>query len=121
MRSDTPGLWSPSSDDMAGLTPPKVRDLMVRCFIEVHGETIARAKGRVGRPSGPDDIRHTVESTVRAAFAQRGFDYDKPDRGSLALVVRDLARQAEAIGAPPDVIARHSQIIGDLLERCADA
>jgi hypothetical protein len=112
-------LWNPSPEQLENLTPEKVRDLMVKCFVEAQRETLAHARTRMGLDSGLASVEHTVVSAVRAKFANVGRDFDNPTKDGIVAVLSELGDQARAMGTPEDIIARHHAIMRKAIAQIA--
>jgi len=111
------GHWKVSSQDLAGISPMKARDLVIRCFFEAQRETFERANKHLGQRGATDEgIMQNVTMAVKMVFKETGGDFEKPSKESLRKVVESLARKASVWGTPQDIIDHHKGEIEKILK-----
>ncbi len=99
--------WKLSESDLYGLTPLRVRDLMVDCFIEAQRDTFSKAGHVLHQDTEDSEVSGTISTVVRMKFSDLGLSWDQPTPSCLRKVADELAREARAYGTPDDVIAYH--------------
>jgi hypothetical protein len=103
------------------VTPVKVRDAIILCFTEAHGEVLGmmkefhkfRSEGEFQRMKRID-----VEFRVRSVFDKAHIDFDKPSKSDLVVIVDSLAEIAARYRAPK-IIKKHKAQIMRLIAACA--
>ena len=100
--------WECDPESLGAMTPAKVRDLMVKCFLEAQKETCHRTKQANGADT-EEEIHRTVVAGIRGPFKLVEGDYEVPSRETLMKVVESLARKAKLWGIPPDIIEYHKR------------
>ncbi|HEY0883132.1 MAG TPA: hypothetical protein VGD87_16470 [Archangium sp.] len=98
----------------------QARDRIIECFFDAQKETFRRAAQQLG--PAPDDatLKKMIEGSVRLAFRAVKADFDRPSRANLGEVVGYLARKAEGMGTPPDLIEQHRGEIEQMLRELPD-
>lgn len=106
--------WYLQAGDLKDITPLRVRDLIITCFVEAQKETLIRVK-LIGKTSNEQDITQRTTSLVRSTFEQIGADFDCPTKSSLTQAIERLTQISTTWGTPDDIIKHHkSQIIAIL-------
>lgn len=107
--------WFLQPRDLLGLTPTRARDLITQCFYESEKDIDVGSQRAQGHAPGDEEIRKMVESTVRRAFLEAGYNYDQPTKEGLKEVVNVLMRKAAAWKAPPELIVHHREELGRVI------
>lgn len=103
------GQWVVTDEDLEAMTARRAHDLMVECFFVAQHEIFERTRVRLRLARDDKAIRDTVESIVRRAFADAGYDYDAPILPALHAVAESLKHESVAYGTPQDVVEHHAR------------
>ena len=103
------------------ITPKDVRDAIVRCFVEAHGEILDLMRGTGSATSVSDEDfekmkKMNVKELIRGFFQEAGGDYENPTKESLIAVCDRLAEFAKNF-RKPEVIEKHYGEIMQLMEK----
>ena len=107
----------------APLTSEDVRNAIVECFANAHGEvikdTIENLEGeKDGREKCKQVRQHTME-LVKKAFRETGGEYESPTKRSIMEVLDYLADFSQNF-RDPEVIKKHYEQIMQLVEKIED-
>ena len=108
--------WEFKGRDLEGLTPLKVRDLIIKCFYTAHKATYTATKERLGTSSTDEDIYRSVITTVKMTFKEAGTDFENPTKQDLASVLVLLAKKAKLWGTPRDIMVHNVEQIQKLID-----
>ena len=100
--------WVIEPGSLVDITPEKVRDLMVDCFVHAQSETVAQAKSRLGMNVDESSVEQPIQTRVRSAFKAVGGDYDLPTPSTLKAVVERLGAQSTSTGMPKSIVEHHT-------------
>lgn len=75
------------------ITPEQVRDAMVNCFVEAHGETLKDFKSyeNLSEEEFEKVKRTDIESLIRGIFDEVGGDFNQPTKEALIKAMDKLA------------------------------
>ena len=101
-------------------TPLQVRDAIVECFYQAHGEVEKKILKEVALDFGQSGLekisRGHVERIVRRAFAETGGDYSQPDKNSIIKAMDWLADFSKNF-RNQKTIKKHYEEIMQLVEK----
>jgi hypothetical protein len=101
--------WKLDADALDGLTPEDARDLLIECFVIAQEATFIRTRERLRLNTNAAELTRTLTAVVRMAFADLGYDFERPTADALNDVADHLARQAAQFGTPNDVVRHHRE------------
>ena len=91
-----------------GLSPVKVRDLIVECFYTTQKGMFRALKKRAGIPATEKDVFNRIMVVVKIAFTEVGDDFDNPTKEKLPDVVRFLEKLSRSWGTPKDIVENYT-------------
>lgn len=106
-------------DPSKELNPVDVREAIVDCFTQAHGQILSEGRGFLKELSDEEfeEIKKlNVRELVRTYFEKVGADYEKPTKESLVQVCDQLREFAKNF-RNPDLIKKHYQEIMLLIDK----
>jgi hypothetical protein len=104
------------------ITPLMVRDAIIRCFHEAHGEALSELNREGGFDSEAEREgfeRIQIDLIVRSAFEDAKADFDNPTKEDIVKAIDELAKVASGF-RKPEIIKKHYSEIMRLVEKCGD-
>jgi len=101
------------------VTPVMVRDAIIQCFYEAHGNILDLAKDFFGDPNKEkfEKMKKShVKELIENIFEKIGENFDNPTKESLIKVVDHLKKIAR-IYRKPDIIIKHVSEIKQLINK----
>ncbi len=108
-------LWNIPEEALKGLTPEKLRDLIIECFYHAQKESIAHAKEKLGKTPTDEEVRKSAINMVKLIFDRVNCDYNRPHKEGICKAVEELASMAKAWGTPDFIVEHHKK---QILEAC---
>jgi len=98
------------------ITPVKVRDAIIECFIQAQQELIESMKVITGVNS-EEAKKMNVDLLIENAFEGVGGDFNNPTKESLIKVVMKLKDYAADAFRNPEIIEKHAGEIMQLINK----
>ncbi len=106
-------------DITKNITPVMVRNAIIQCFYEAHGNVLELAKESFGHPPKKkfEEMKKShVKELIQDIFDKIGGDFNKPTKDNLLKVLENLKGFA-SIYRQPDVIKKHVSEIMFLINK----
>jgi hypothetical protein len=101
------------------ITPVMVRDAIIQCFYEAHGDILELAKDFFGDPNQHkfEEMKKShVKELIENIFDKIGENFKEPTKEGLIQVVEHLKKIAK-IYRKPDIIKKHAGEIMQLIDK----
>lgn len=100
------------------ITPEQVRDAMVNCFVNAHGETLKDFKSyeNISEEEFEKIKRTDIESLIKGIFEEVGGDFNHPSKEMLIRVINKLAVFSKKFRSE-DEVNKHYQEIKSLIDK----
>ncbi|MHB1452152.1 MAG: hypothetical protein ACYCXR_10060 [Coriobacteriia bacterium] len=93
------------------VSPFEVREQLLRCFAQEHGERFAAQERALGLNTGAGCGSNGIETMVRLAFQQVGGDFEEPSRVALTRVANLLSERSLEWGTPSEMVLECHEVL----------
>lgn len=99
------------------ITPIKVRDALIECFVKAHDEILEELRHEdVNKEEFEEIKRMDVKLLMEKMFEDVGASFEKPTKETILLVI-DKLKEFSKHFRKPEIIACHEKEIKELIEK----
>ncbi|MBU0597619.1 hypothetical protein KKF61_01325 [Patescibacteria group bacterium] len=102
-------------DSSKKLTPEVVRNAIVICFEQAHGEATKSSLGDLAKDLGEQGVekftKANIESIVRKAFRESGGDFELPTKESIIKAMNWLAEFSKSFRSPEIIKMHYNEVL----------
>lgn len=120
LQANQHSRWTLSENDLAGLTPLKARDLLLKCFFEAQKETLVQAEKRIFGSADEERIKADTLKMTKSLATTFHVDFENPTKTGLLKLLEEMVKMSLAWGTPQEIVDYHKNQIVRMLDTLHD-